>query len=238
MSQDDASRGHGHDHSYPVNGTMIEFPGRVFDGRDALTRSGHTPASEFQLILVRNGRTRLILTEDEIDIGKEKGGELRAFRGDGTSAFTVDEVGQVWGDEDMDVDEFLRHWPPPEGHHWELEREDVPDTVLESGGVLSFGPEGVEDIVSRKDRHEAKVMVMVVTTAGVFPAEGRKRYPADTPITTALDDAARKLRITAAPDWVVQINGADVNAAQTFAQAGLSGSVTIEWGAREGGGGA
>ncbi len=225
-------------HEFPVNGTPIMFPDDVFSGRDALTRSGHTPASEFQLVMVRAGRTRLYLTDDDIDAVANAGGELRAFRGDHAPTFTVDEVGQVWGADEMDVDEFLRHWPAPEGHHWVLERDDEPDTVLASGGVLAFGPEGVEHITSKKDHHPDTVLVMVVTTAGIFPAEGSKRYPASTRIGDVLADAARKLRITAAPDWVVQIGGADVNPEMTFAQAGLAGSLTIEWGAREGGGGA
>lgn len=236
MTDDLAGRKCGHE--YPVNGVLTNFPDRVFTGREALTRSGHTPASEFQLILVRDQRTHLILTDDDIDAIEQAGGELRAFRSDGTCAFTVDEVGQVWGDEGMEVGEFLRHWPPPEGHHWEIERDDEPDTVLEGGGVLSFGPEGVEHIVSKKDKHRDMVLVMVVTTAGVYPAEGSKRYPAKTMISSVLEDAARKLKITAVPDWVVQIGGNDVLATQTFEQLGLTGSVTIEWGAREGGGGA
>lgn len=225
-------------HEYLVNGTPISFPDHVFTGRDALTRSGHTPASEFQLVLVHCGRTRLYLTDDDIDAFANAGGELRAFPGDHAPSFTVDEVGQVWGADEMDVDEFLRHWPAPAGHHWVLEHDDEPDTVLVSGGVLAFGPEGVEHITSKKDHHPEKVLVMVVTTAGIFPAEGSKRYPSMTKISDVLADAARKLRITAAPDWVVQIGGVDMNPDLTFEQGGLAGSITIEWGAREGGGGA
>lgn len=225
-------------HEYLINGTLIGFPDDVFTGRDALTRSGHTPASEFQLVLVRDGRTRLYLIDDDIDAVANPGGELRAFPGDHSPTFTVDEVGQVWGSDEMEVDEFLRHWPALEGRHWVLERDDEPDTVLVSGGILAFGPEGVEHITSKKDKHQDKVLVMVVTTAGIFPAEGSKQYPASTKISAVLADAAKKLKITAPPEWVVQIANADVDKELTFEQANISGSVTIEWGAREGGGGA
>lgn len=223
---------------YPVNGLEVEFPDDIVTGREALTRSGNVPASEHQLILVRERRTHLIGIDDEIDLKKEKGGALRAFRSDRAYAFTVDEVGQVWGGEEMEVDEFLSIWPPRDGHHWALEREDEPDTVLVSGGLLSFGPKGVEDIVSRKNGPSDKVLVTVVTTAGTFPAEGAKRYPTSTPIADVLADAARKLHITGTETWIVTIAGRDVNAALTFAQAGLSGEVALEWGPREGGGGA
>jgi hypothetical protein len=224
--------------SYPVNGIDVEFPDDVVTGREALTRSGNTPASEHQLILVRDRRTRLIGTDDEINLKKDKGGALRAFLSDRSYGFTVDEVGQVWGAEEMEVDEFLSIWPPRDGYHWVLERDDEPDTVLVPGGLLSFGENGVEDVVSRKDAHHDKVLVTVVTTAGTFPAEGAKRYPASTPIAEVLADAARKLHITGTETWIVTVAGRDVNATLTFAQAGLSGEVALEWGAREGGGGA
>lgn len=53
-----------------------------------------------------------------------------------------------------------------------------------------------------------------------------------------LADAARKLHITDAETWIVTVAGRDVNPTLTFAQAGLLGEVALEWGAREGGGGA
>jgi hypothetical protein len=224
--------------SYPVNGTDVEFSDDIVTGREALTRSGNIPASEHQLILVHDRRTRLIGTDDEIDLKKNKGGSLRAFLSDRSYGFTVDEIGQVWGAEEMEVDEFISIWPPRDGYHWVLERDDEPDTVLVPGGLLSFGENGVEDVVSRKDAHHDKVLVTVVTTAGTFPAEGAKRYPASTPIAEVLADAARKLQITDTETWIVTVAGRDVNATLTFAEAGLSGEVALEWGAREGGGGA
>jgi hypothetical protein len=223
---------------FPVNGAEVAFSDRVITGREALTKSGNSPASEHQLVLVREGRTRLIGTDDEIDLKKEKGGALRAFPSDRSYSFTVDEVGQVWGSADMEVDEFLSIWPPRGGFQWVLERDDELDTVLAAGGLLSFGPQGVEDIVSRKIQHSDKVLVTVVTTAGTFPHEGAKRYPSSTVIADVLADAARKLQISDTATWVVVVGGRDISPTHTFAQAGLSGEVALEWGAREGGGGA
>ena len=222
---------------YPVNGRPVRFADEVVTGRDALTHSGNVPASEFQLILVRQRRTYLIGTDDEIDLVKKEGGELRAFQSDRSFSFTVDEVGQVWGTDEMEVDEFVKIWPPRDGHHWVLERDDEPDTVLAPGGVLSFGEDGVEDVVSRKDAHPDKVLVTVVTTAGAFPAEGAKRYPATTRITEVLADAAHKLHLTGTEGWIVTVGGRDVDPGLTFQRAALSGEVALEWGAREGGGG-
>lgn len=223
---------------YPVNGTSVGFPDDVVTGREVLTRSGNVPASEHQLILVYDRRTRLIGTDDDVDLKKHEGGFFRAFLSDRSYGFTVDEVSQVWGAEEMEVDEFLSIWPPRKGHHWLLEREDEPDTVLVSGGLLSFGENGVEDVVSCKDTYPEKVLVTVVTTAGTYPAEGAKRYPASTSIAQVLADAARKLHLTGTENWVVTVGGCDVSPTHTFAQAGLSGEIALEWGAREGGGGA
>lgn len=223
---------------YPVNGTEVAFPDSVVAGREVLTHAGLVPASEYQLILVREGRTRLIGTDDEVDLDTQRGGLFRAFPSDRAYGFTVDEVGQVWGAVDMEVDEFLRIWPQRPNHHWVLEREDEPDTVLTPGGILSFGPEGVEDVVSRKDAHPDTVMVTVVTTAGTYPAEGAKRYPRSTRIADVLADAARKLDIRDSSTWIVTVAGHDVSSTLTFAQANLAGTVALEWGPREGGGGA
>lgn len=222
--------------SYPVNGTNVEFPDHIVTGREALTRSGNVPASEHQLIHVRDRRTRLIGTDDEIDLKRD--GVLRAFLSDRSYSFTVDEVGQVWGAAEMEVDEFMAIWPPRDGFSWVIERDDEPDTVLVRGGLLSFGENGVEDVVSRKVANPEKVLVTVVTTAGIFPAEGAKRYLVSAQIAEVLADAARKLRITGTDTWVVTVGGRDVDPTQTFAQAGLSGEIALEWGPREGGGGA
>lgn len=223
---------------YQVNGVGVAFSDGIVTGREVLTHSGNVPASEFQLILVRNGRTHLIGTDDEVDLDKEHGGMFRAFPSDRNYGFTVDEVGQTWGAVDMEVDEFLRIWPPRVGHHWVLERDNEPDTVLMTGGILSFGPEGVEDVVSRKDAHPETVIVTVVTTAGTYPAEGAKRYPTSTRIGDVLVEAARKLDIRDSSTWIVTVAGRDVNPAFTFSQAHLTGNIALEWGPREGGGGA
>ncbi|MBS0505257.1 MAG: hypothetical protein JSS55_15970 [Proteobacteria bacterium] len=222
----------------PVNGRVIDFPDRVITGREALTKSDNVPASEHQLVLLHEGRTKLIGTDDDLDLGDYAGGELRAWRGDRSFSFTVDEIGQVWGSDAMDVDEFLRIWPIEPGRHWVVEHEDEPDTVLTSGGQLVFGQDGVEHVVSRQAEHPGKVLVVVVTTAGVFPAEGAKRYADSTTVATILEQARKKLKITETPGWVAVVDNRDVDPALTLGQAGLAGSVTIEWGPREGGGGA
>jgi hypothetical protein len=221
---------------FSVNGTDVHFSDKVVTGREAMTRAGLLPASEHQLILVRQSRTHLIGTDDDINLFE--GGLLRAFGGDRCYSFTVDEVGQVWGAPEMEVDEFLEIWPARPDHQWLLERSGEPDTVLTAGGTLSFGPDGVEDVVSRRNNHSDHVLVTVVTTAGTFPAEGAKRYPSSKIIGEVLSEAARKLHLTGTEQWVVTVGGRNISPTLSFAQAALSGTVDLEWGAPEGGGGA
>lgn len=223
---------------YTVNGQVAYFDDNKIEGRDILNAIGFVPASEHQLILIKDKRTRLIGTDDTLNLKKEAGGVLRAFRSDRTFSFTVDEISQLWGVAEMDVDEFFLHWPAPAGKEWLLEKDDEPDTVLRSGGSLNFEPDGVEDIISRPAKVANKVLVTVFTTSGTFPAQGSMRVDADELISAVLARAAKKLKLTATTGWVVQVGGNDVNTSLTFAQAGLSGEVDLEWGAREGGGGA
>jgi hypothetical protein len=222
---------------YPVNDTTIRFNDAIITGRDALTAAGLVPASEHQLILVRGGRTHLIGTDDKLDLRAEAGGQLRGFRSDRSFGFTVNEIGQVWGAGDMDVDELLSIWSPPEGRHWVLERADEPDTILRRGGIVCFEPGGVEHIVSRPHHGPDKVLVTVITTAGTFPAEGANRYRSSEIITGVLARAAKKLGISDTTSWIVTVQTRDINPTLSFEQAGLTGEVDLEWGLREGGGG-
>jgi hypothetical protein len=222
---------------YPVNGVPVRFDDRVITGREALTAIGLVPASEHQLILVRDRRTHLIGADDTIDLRKEEGGMLRAFPSDRAFAFTVEEVSQVWGTAELEVDELLSIWEPPVGKDWVLERDDQPDVVLRPGGTVTFEPKGVEDIVSRPHHRTDKLLVTVFTTSGTFPAQGALRVEAREVIANILARAAHKLHLTQTEGWVAQVDGVDIDPQQTFAQAGLAGEVDIEWGEREGGGG-
>lgn len=222
---------------FPVNGQVLKFDDPIIEVREALNAAGLTPASEHQAIMVENKRTHLLETEDKIVLADHPYGQLRAFPSDVAFAFTVNEIGQVWGTEQMETDEFSRIWPAPLGQDWVLERVDEPDVVLRPGGTISFGPKGVEHIVSRPHHGADKLLVTVMTLSGVFPAEGGLRVESNELISTVLDKAAKKLGLTDTTDWVVSVAGNDINATLTFEQAGLTGTVELDWMPREGGGG-
>lgn len=226
------------DFMVPVNGTVVRFDDDEVTGREILTKAGLVPASEHQLILIRGGRTRLVGTDDKVDLAVGDGSAFRGFRSDRTFSFTMDEVGQVWGSACIEVDELLSIMHVPEGRDLVLEREDEPDRVLRPGGTVSFEARGVEHIVSRPATHQDFVLATVFTTSGVFPAEGALRLPASAPVAEVLARAARKLELGDTATWVTTVGNRDIDASASFAQNGLSGEVEIEWGPREGGGGA
>lgn len=202
--------------------------------RDALLRAGFKPPSEHQLVSVDGGRIRNCPHEDEL---QEDSRRFRAFKTDQLWAFTVDEVSQVWGERSAEVNELLDIFDVADDHELVLERDGEPDLVLTADGVVEFGPQGVEDLVTRRRRPE-KVLVSVLTTNGVFPSEGSLRVDPDALVSDVLERARRKLHLTDTEAWVVSHDGRDINAGASFAQNGLSGTVALHWNAREGGGGA
>lgn len=86
-------------------------------------------------------------------------------------------------------------------------------------------------------RQPAIVLVSVYTTSGSFPRHGTRRVRATRIVNDFLKVAARKLRLTDTTGWIVSADGRDINPALSFAENGLAGTVTLNWGPREGGGG-
>ncbi len=220
-----------------VNGQTYDLGDPVVLGREILTLSGHVPATEHQLILIHHSRSCLIGSDDKVDLHKERGAVFRAFRSDRTWAFTLNEGGQVWGAEALDVGELRRLWGVPGDLELVLERDDDADVVLTEGGTVNLGGAGVEDIVTRLPK-PGFVLVSVHSTAGVYPAEGSIRVKASTTIADVIERARAALEIVPGTDWIIQVGTRDIDPSLTFAGAMLAGTVELSWGPREGGGGA
>jgi hypothetical protein len=222
---------------FTVNGRALRFDEPVIDVRDALNAAQLTPASEYQAVLVESGRTHLLETEDKIVLADHPHGDLRTFLSDRSFSFTINEISQVWGTDQMETDELYAIWPPADGYDWVLEKVDEPDVVLRPGSTVAFGPKGVEHIVARPHHNADKLLVTVLTLSGVFPAEGALRVSNTDLISSVLEKAAKRLELKDTTGWVVSAAGNDVSPSLTFAQAGLAGVVELDWMPREGGGG-
>lgn len=89
--------------------------------------------------------------------------------------------------------------------------------------------------------NEHFVEVSVATTAGFYPAEGTDQVPIHQKISVILHKAKNELAISDVTNWVVSVNGAngyrELDPEKSYLDSGLSGTVEIDWGPREGGGG-
>lgn len=81
------------------------------------------------------------------------------------------------------------------------------------------------------------LLVAVITTAGTFPAEGFDEVPENQPVKVQLQHAAKKLGVTTTDGWIATVDGRELNVAQNYVENSLKGTVEINWGPREGGGG-
>lgn len=82
------------------------------------------------------------------------------------------------------------------------------------------------------------VEVVVVTTSGRYPATGTDRNSVNQPVENVLKKAAKELHIVSTDNWIARVGGREIDVNKSYADNGLSGTVTIDYGPREGGGGA
>ena|SRR5688572_15735119 len=87
------------------------------------------------------------------------------------------------------------------------------------------------------ERRPDFVDVSVYTTSGAYPKKGSKKVKAQGLISEELDRAKHHLKLTDTSGWVVLVDGKKIDASRSFTANGLTGTVVIHWGPREGGGG-
>ena len=85
---------------------------------------------------------------------------------------------------------------------------------------------------------QAEINVRVITTGGHYPSHGHERVPVTEQVSAILARAASALGITDTTQWYASVNGAEIDANRTYAELGYHGEIKIDYGRREGGGGA
>jgi hypothetical protein len=88
------------------------------------------------------------------------------------------------------------------------------------------------------DHKPNHVDVAVLTTAGAYPAHGYDELPGNQPVKVVLEDATKALKLTNTSTWVAKVGGKEIDIAKSYADNHLTGKVDINYGPREGGGGA
>lgn len=97
--------------------------------------------------------------------------------------------------------------------------------------------EAKEAEIKGKGHGEKRLEVSVYTTSGSFPGNGHISMSSSDLVSEVLEKAKKALHLTDTASWVATVNGKPVNPAETFEQNHLTGTITIHWGPREGGGG-
>ena len=95
----------------------------------------------------------------------------------------------------------------------------------------------MQEAIEQQYPHPQHLHVVVITTSGVWPTDGFESAPIHQKVRQALQQAARQLRLTDTNGWVAAVDGKELNIEATYLENGLHGSVTIDYGPREGGGG-
>ena len=95
----------------------------------------------------------------------------------------------------------------------------------------------MQEAIEQQHPQPQHIHVAVITTAGVWPAQGFESVSVHQKVRQALHQAARQLRLTDISGWVAVADGKELNIEATYLENGLYGCVSIDYGPREGGGG-
>lgn len=99
------------------------------------------------------------------------------------------------------------------------------------------GSDHEKDKENKEDKEEKHLKAQVYTTSGSYPQDGYASVKATDPVSELLKKAKEKLRLTDTEGWDASVGGNLIDPNKTYQQNGLTGTVTIQWGPHEGGGG-
>jgi len=87
------------------------------------------------------------------------------------------------------------------------------------------------------EHHEETVEVAAHSNAGRYPEHGFDKVPASQKVIVELELAAKALGITNLSNWIAKVGTKEIDTSLSYEQNGLKGSVLIDLGPRESGGG-
>jgi hypothetical protein len=76
-----------------------------------------------------------------------------------------------------------------------------------------------------------------VTTSGTWPELGSVRVSSHQKVRVELEKAANHLHLTDTTGWIATVAGREINIQTSYEDNGLTGTIVIDFGPREGGGG-
>jgi hypothetical protein len=87
------------------------------------------------------------------------------------------------------------------------------------------------------EKKENHLLVAVVTTSGSWPKEGYENIPIHQKVKIVLKKAVDFIQIVSTDNWIAKVEGREINPENNFEENNLSGTISIDYGPREGGGG-
>lgn len=133
-----------------INGVVRALSDPVGEGRQLLSAAGFDPASEHVLIRILARGSELIGLDERVDLRCGGPFIFRAFRGDRTFNFTIDERGYVWGTPSIAEEELRDITGLDDDKVFILERKNKPDHELEAGDAVHLDKGGTEHLRTRK----------------------------------------------------------------------------------------
>lgn len=91
--------------------------------------------------------------------------------------------------------------------------------------------------MSNQDNTDSHVEVAIVTTSGRVPAEGTERVAAHQPVNNELKKAVKELKIVDTTNFIARVGEKEIDPNKSYVENQLTGTVIIDYGPREGGGG-
>ena len=91
--------------------------------------------------------------------------------------------------------------------------------------------------MSNQDNPDSHVEVAVVTTSGRFPAEGTEQVASHQPVNNELKKAVKELKIVDTTNFIARVGEKEIDPNKSYVENQLTGTVIIDYGPREGGGG-
>ena len=87
------------------------------------------------------------------------------------------------------------------------------------------------------ERDAEFVKVAVYTTSGAYPSEGHERVKVTETVSDILAKAGSTLKLADTSNWVARVHGDEIDPSKSYEANELKGTLTIQWGPRESGGG-
>jgi hypothetical protein len=137
------------EYPYTINGRPAATPHRSPTPAQVLTDAGFEPADDFILIQRTSHGTRVVSTDDALDLSSGSR-EFFAFESGVSYELTLNEHSIRWGVDKIEIQEIRTLGNVPEEDDLIWEREDGSSEVLPTQGKFSLSGKGVEHLKTRK----------------------------------------------------------------------------------------